>query len=56
VCRKRNAVFLEQLQLQIDNYPAMSMRNLASRLEVDVHTIHIAIFEDLRYTSYVLKV
>lgn len=55
-CRKRNATFLEQLQQMIDDDPAISMRDLAARLQVGVQTIHNAIHDDLRYRSYVLKV
>ena len=53
---KLNAAFLEQLKMQIDDDPSVSMRKLAQQLNVSEATIRKAVHEDLRYKSYSLKV
>ena len=53
---KRDAAFLEQLQVRIDEDPSVSMWKLAQQLNISEATIRKAVHEDLRYKSYSLKV
>ncbi len=54
--RKRSRDFLDELQTAIDSDPSISMRALATRMNVSNDTIFKAIHEDLWYKSYVFKV
>ncbi|QQP36709.1 Uncharacterized protein FKW44_021883 [Caligus rogercresseyi] len=53
--KKRTPEFLHELQERINDDPSTSMRNLATKMNVDEQTIRTAVHEDLRSKSYVLK-